>query len=70
MQTDCLVAHSAEREAQSKERLVECPHHEGVHYVLSYCRGQQARGVLPCVECTAPDRTITLTEVLLDESDG
>ncbi len=50
--------------------LVECPHNSGVHYFLWHCRGQQAKGVRPCVECTAPDKTIALTEVLLDESDG
>ena len=51
-------------------RLVKCPHNSGVHYFVWHCRELQVRGKEQCVECTAPDKTVTLTEVLFNESDG
>jgi len=52
------------------ERLVECPHNEGVHYYVWHCNEQNRLGLRPCVDCKAPDRAKSLTEVCLDGNGG
>lgn len=46
------------------DKLVECPYIDGVWYFYEYCLEQKRAGEPRCVKCDAPEKTVTLAEIL------